>query len=317
MSYDASIFSYKSLYESLSKNADDLTKKLFDVVKTKNFELIMRQLKTTSEILDAIDENTALGDKVRSASESIRTHLLHSIQELHPEHVFKIPEEKSQKCASVLNDFLQEGGHIFTTNYDLLLYWVLMRQNIQNHNDGFGKSLENPQEVGLGEDPEYSHLYWGPNAEGQNVHYLHGALHLFDSGVEIIKEQYSWEANLLEKISARLDKGEYPIFVTAGDGSQKLEHIRHNSYLSTCYDRLCNIDGYLVTFGFNFGAYDEHIIEALNRAAHAESKMPPKLWGIYIGTYSAEDIDHIRSIEHKFHAKIRIVNSQTASFWGD
>jgi len=148
------------------------------------------------------------------------------------------------------------------------------------------------------------------------VHYLHGALHLFDTGADVVKEQYTWDRYLLENIQERLDNEEYPIFVTAGNGDQKLQHIRHNRYLSYCYDRLCKLDGYLVTFGFNFGDYDEHIIEAINRAGNAGSKAPPKLWGVYIGTYSDDDVARIRALEKKFVPKVRIFDAKTANVWG-
>ncbi len=49
-----------------------------------------------------------------------------------------------------------------------------------------------------------------------------------------------------------MENGEYPIFVTAGDGQMKLKHILHNQYLTYCYESLCNAEGSLVTFGFNF-----------------------------------------------------------------
>lgn len=134
-------------------------------------------------------------------------------------------------------------------------------------------------------------------------------------GSEIIKEQYTEEGYLLQNVGARLDKGEYPIFVTAGNGDEKLTLIRHNRYLSNCYDKLCEIDGSLVSFGFGFGRYDVHIIDALNKAAHASNKMPPKLWSIYIGVYSDADQKYIQSIEHKFHAKVYTFDAKSANPW--
>ncbi|EDX5007510.1 DUF4917 family protein, partial [Salmonella enterica subsp. houtenae] len=107
-----------------------------------------------------------------------------------------------------------------------------------------------------------------------------------------------------------------PIFVTAGNGDEKLSHIRHNRYLSHCFDKLSSVDGSLITFGFNFGEYDEHIIEAINKATHAQNKTPPKLWSVYIGVYSDNDAKHIRSIQSKFHAKVKIFDAKTVNVWG-
>ena len=66
----------------------------------------------------------------------------------------------------------------------------------------------------------------------------------------VIKEEYDEYNYLLQKIRARMESAEYPIFVTAGAGRQKLTHIMHNHYLAHSYESC----GSLVTFGFNFVA---------------------------------------------------------------
>lgn len=190
-----------------------------------------------------------------------------------------------------------------------------MRNGVLNHGDGCGRELENDTgEYMPPEDQEWSDLLWGINRNKQNVFYLHGALPFFDNGVAVVKEEYDVYNYLLQNISARMEKGEYPIFVTAGDGQQKLNHITHNQYLTYCYDSLCQTEGSLVTFGFSFGQYDEHIIAAINRAA--KRKAPNKLWSIYIGVYSPEDKKHIEKIEGKFRCKVHVYDAKTANVWG-
>lgn len=316
MSYDKDIFSYNALYDFISSLNDPVLSKLFSVIETKNFELIMQQLGTFSALLEAFQSDEQLQTEINSAIVKLKQSLLDSIHALHPEHVFMVPDEKSQACAKFLARFLLSGGQIYTTNYDLLLYWVLMRQDIQNAGDGFGRELVNPREAAEGEDAEWSELTWGINKDSQNIFYLHGALQLFDTGTEVIKEQYTGERYILENISSRLDEGEYPIFVTAGNGNEKLAHIRHNRYLSDCYDNLCDLDGSLVTFGFSFGEFDDHIIDAINKAAKFGTRTPPKLWSIYIGTYSDEDEHHIQQISHKFHLKVHTFNAKSVNLWG-
>lgn len=316
MAYDSEIFSYNALYNFLTSRDDLLINKLFDVIKTKNFELVMQQLDTTLALLEAFGSDDKLQENISLASKKLKDGLLSSIHQLHPEHVYKIPERKVISCAEFLNLFIKSGGHIFSTNYDMLLYWALMRQHVENAIDGFGREIENIDEVLRGETPEYSDLVWGPNVDNQNIHYLHGALHIFDSGVDIEKEQYDQSNFLIEKIKKRLDRGSYPIFVTAGNSDEKLSHIRHNRYLSHCFDKLSSLDGSLITFGFNFGEYDDHIIEAINKATHAQNKTPPKLWSIYIGVYSDKDAEHICSIQSKFHAKVKIFDAKKVNVWG-
>lgn len=89
----------------------------------------------------------------------------------------------------------------------------------------------------------------------------------------------------------------------------------HNRYLTFCYERLCEINGSLVTYGFGFGEYDDHIVEALNKAHHAQHKNPPKLWSIYVGVYSEDDLEHIRKIAPKFHAPIRTFDVKSINPW--
>ena len=110
---------------------------------------------------------------------------------------------------------------------------------------------------------------------------------------------------------------EYPVFVTAGTSNQKLTHIMHNRYLSNCYEKLSDIEGSLVTFGFNFGEYDEHIIDALNTASShkKEKKFNEKLWSVYIGVYSEDDRKHIEQISPKFDCKVRLYDAKTVPVW--
>ena len=316
MAYDANIFSYNALHDFITHLDDaDLTT-ILGVIETKNFEVIMQQLDNFSALIDAFGGDAALKARVDTASAKLKNSLLDAVKSLHPEHVFKVPEEQSVACSNFLNIFLGTGGQIYSTNYDLLLYWILLRNQIIDHVDGFGRELENPDEVAKGEEPQWSELIWGQYKNKQNVFYIHGALPFFDTGIKIVKEEYDGVNYLLENISKRMDAGEYPVFVTAGNGREKLSHIMHNHYLSWCYDNLCSIEGSLVTFGFNFGPYDEHIIEAINRAAKDGRNIHPKLLSIYIGVYSEDDRKHIEQIKNKFKCKVHMYDAKTVDVWG-
>ena len=314
MAYDPKIFSYNALYDFVSALGDPALIKLFEAIKTKNFELVMGQLDLFVALLDAFESKEGLQDRVKQAGVRLQQSLLDAVGALHPEHVFTLPADRLARCAEFLHSFLASGGSIFTTNYDLLLYWVLLRGTVPNHVDGFGRELLNPVESKHGEEQEWSELRWGPNREQQNVHYLHGALPLFDTGLEIVKEEYTGNTFLLENIIARLKKSEYPLFVTAGNGDEKLERIRHNRYLTFCYDQLCVAGGSLVTFGFNFGAYDLHIIDAINKAAGHGAK--DRLWSVYVGVYSPEAAIHIANIAQRCRCKVNTFDAKTTAVWG-
>ncbi len=273
----------------------------------------MRQLENFSALVDVFGTDEKLKKKVEDAETELKSKLLDAIKRLHPEHVFKVPQEKSDQCGLFLKRFIDTNGGIFTTNYDLLLYWVLMRSLIDYSVDGFGRDRVSPDEYVPAEEVEYSELRWGRNKENQNVFYLHGALPLFDTGIEIVKEEYDHEHYLLENISTRMNQGAYPIFVTAGDATDKLKHIMHNRYLSHCYEKLSTCTGTLVTIGFNFGEYDLHIIDAINAAA--KQGAANCLRSVYVGVYTDDDKKRIESLESKFKCKLRIFDSKTAKIW--
>lgn len=276
----------------------------------------MQYLDSFSAVITALGGDATLKSRVDDASKKLKDSLLNAVRTLHPEHVFKIPEDQSRSCSNFLRRFLDTGGNIFSTNYDLLLYWVLLRNSIINHVDGCGRELENPgDELLPPEDQVWSELIWGKYKNEQNVHYLHGALPFFDSGPVVTKEEYDSHNYLLSKIGSRMERGQYPIFVAAGDGRQKLTHIAHNQYLSYCYNRLCRVDGSIVTFGFSFGESDQHLIDAINKATKFRAKSGGKLFSIYIGIFSDGDLKHIEGIADQFKCKVRVYDAKTANIW--
>ena len=164
MAYDPEIFSYNALSKFIEEIDNDLLKKLFQIINTKNFEVVMQQLDNFCQLAKEFSSDKQLTKKIQKASDALKKSLIDAVKELHPEHVFKIPEKKSKSCAQFLNTFLQLNGHAFTTNYDVLLYWVLMRNKdkIASAIDGFGREAEE------GEDISTADLEWGANKDSQN-----------------------------------------------------------------------------------------------------------------------------------------------------
>lgn len=312
MAYDPGIFSYNALHGFVDTLDNALLKALFRVVDTHDFEQVMRQLDTFAAVGEVLGIDATLRARIDTARSDLKRGLIDAVRALHPEHVFKVPQDKCDACVSFLRRFLDADGSLFTTNYDLLLYWVLMRGELGGV-DGFGRDRENPDEYVPEEDIEWSELRWGRNSAGQNVHYIHGALPLFDTGLEIVKEQYG-EGYLLEQITKRIQNDEYPLFVTAGDGAQKLKHIRQNPYLHHSFQALATVTGSIVSFGFNFGPQDEHIITALAHAA--KQPIPDKLWSVYIGVFSDADIERATEIAPQLKCKVHLFDSKTAPVWG-
>lgn len=118
-----------------------------------------------------------------------------------------------------------------------------------------------------------------------------------------------------------MEKKEYPIFVTAGSGKDKLTHIMHNKYLEYCYETFASLTGSLICFGFGFGQYDDHIISAINKANKwrddgTNTGNLERLHSIYIGIFSDKDLEHIKSIKKKFKCKVNLFDAKTVKVWG-
>lgn len=320
IAYNPTIFSYNALQNKISDPEAPLLKKLFSVINTSNFEVVMREIDTLIEIARAFGAGTTFIESIQKASSELKIKLISTIEAMHPEHVYRLPESEVENCGKFLSPYLDEDekGKIFSTNYDLLLYWVLMRYEKLNGDkftayDGFGRErIDDGDEKTPTNDRVYSDLIWGSSSYNQNIYYLHGALHLFDNQTQVIKEEYDGEY-IMRKIHSRIENGHYPIFVTAGNGDQKLSHIMHSSYLSNCYAQLKSITGSLVTLGFGFGEYDDHIIAAINSAA--SQPIAHRLRSVFIGVFTDADKSHVSEIKGKFRCKINTFDAKTVNIW--
>lgn len=317
MAYDKDIFSYNALSKFIETTGDALLTTLFEKLNTKNFETIMQQLDNFCTIAEVFSDDPNLVPRIKSASEKLKLSLIDAVKTLHPAQVFEVPHEQSQSCMAFLQEYLSKGGFVFSSNYDLLLYWVLMRNEAANAVDGFGRDLETDLNSGEYVDPtdlEFSELRWGKHKESMSVFHLHGTLPFFDTGVHVIKVEYDKEHYLLDNVKLRIEEKQYPIFVTAGSGQEKLVHIMHNKYLAHCYEALSTIQGSLIVFGFSFGESDSHIIDAINHAA--KQKRGANLLSVYIGVNSDEGLKRIAGLRGRFKCKVNIYNARTANIWG-
>ena len=121
--------------------------------------------------------------------------LANAIAQNHPDRPFDVTDHQYAACRSFLSKF----RYIYTLNYDVLLYWALMKDDVDSLNiqcdDGFRNSEEN-------EDALY--VSW-QDSHSSTVHFLHGALHIFDAGYEVTK--FTWsktEIAIVDQIRAAL-----------------------------------------------------------------------------------------------------------------
>src|SRR5690606_31405749 len=85
MAYDHKIFSYNALYDFIEKLEDPTLSKLFEVINTKNFELVMRQLDNFIELAKAFDDTVIMVKALQDANQRLQESLIEAVSSLHPE----------------------------------------------------------------------------------------------------------------------------------------------------------------------------------------------------------------------------------------
>ncbi len=217
------IFSYGSLFENADFSAAPQIEALFKKLDTQDFEVAIKHLQDAAKVLSVYQPTLKeLLQKLENDAGAIKGALVSAIAKRHPDRPYDIKKEQYVACRS----FLRQFSHIYTLNYDVLLYWALMQDEVDDFNllpdDGF----RHPEA-----DPDLPYVSW-QEAQSSTVHYLHGALHLFDNGTEIIK--YTWSKTdkaIVDQIRDALDEDKYPLFVAEGSSDSKVERILHNAYL--------------------------------------------------------------------------------------
>ena len=259
IAWKPNIFKYESLYEQADfQNLSLDIKKVFESLKTKDFEHVMRDLIASVQILKVYSPgNKSLIKQIKSDAEKLKNILVKTIADNHPESPSSIKESEYYCCTRFLSNF----KNVYTLNYDLLLYWTIMHYNSKEqviYDDGF-------------RTPEYGkqeYVTWEvENTNKQNIHYLHGALHLFDAGAEL--QKYTWVntgITLLQQIKAALDKDFFPVFVVEGESKEKKERINHSNYLSRSYRSFSSIGGAVYIEGHSLAQNDNHIIELIPKS---------------------------------------------------
>jgi hypothetical protein len=153
----------------------------------------------------------------------------------------------------------------------------------------------------------------------QTIHYLHGALHIFDSKEEIIKNTYSrTEKSLRKQTLENLDKSIYPVFISEGTANQKRAKIIHNPYLNNSLKTLRTLaekdtkfkkENSLIIFGTMLKSNDEHIMQAI---------LESKIKNVFIGVGSLTRKSELTFFEEKLfekRIKLQYYDYKTVKVW--
>ena len=314
-------FRYDSLYEyAKEQGLSPRAQAVFERLGTNNFEGVLRALDDAAFIGDAYGLNPANGPAPTIAEdiEHVKNVLVSAVAGRHLDMPSDVADERKAACVK----FLREYHNVFTTNYDLLLYWVEMYGlDILKGRDGFrappsfldAPFLEFHERVG----------------DEKGIFFLHGALHLFVADGEVRK--HSWTrtgTRLTTLIRDGLAVGEYPLFVAEGDAEKKRDQITRNGYLSYVLGKFERVQGPIVLYGLSLGNSDRHIGNTIADARSIKT--------VFVGIFEDEGSPEADSImracqamqrrrdgnisargrEYRTPLEVLYFDSKTAAPWG-
>lgn len=304
------IFAYGKLFEQADfTKVSPTAKYAFTALATQDFERVIKALRDASAIALAYG-NTTLAATWLEDADKLRELLVETIAASHPAWPGELTDDEYRSCKAFLASFTD----VYTLNYDLLLYWVQMHVEEgeePSSDDGFRTSQE---------DFASSYVVWEPGqSHEQNMWFLHGALHVFDSGVEI--QKYTWKntgVRLIDQIRDALNRGLFPLFVSEGTSDEKYERIRHNDYLAKAYRSFSEIQGALFVFGHSLADNDAHYLRRIARG---------KISHVYVGLYGNANTDANKQITRKAQElalgrpvkrplKVSFFDASSATVWG-
>jgi Domain of unknown function (DUF4917) len=241
-------FGYRKLYDRAKLgelSAQD--RKLFS--STPNFERVL------ADVLTAIRVNHAFGLDTRPLLEryrNIQRALVQAVREVHLE--LKLVPRTTRRTIS---DAMERFEWVFTTSYDLLVYWAMAT-------DGFEPFMDHFRYGGRCEfDPARASV----PPKKIPVYFLHGGLHLVVGSAGATWKLRQKELNtILDQFGKPItgDAKARPLLVTEGSATDKLAAIEDNLYLSHALDRLRERNLPLVVFGSSLSEHDFHLAEALS-----------------------------------------------------
>ena len=322
IAYDP-IFDYRSLFEAAKSfkkfsNAPHLPK-VFDLLDdTKDFEKVIRFLRDTSKILRIYNNASSVADKIERDAEVLKSILISTISDIHPQKFFDFNDADFLQCRkNFLCHFLEHGdknGNIYTLNYDLLLYWAIGYDDDYIGYDGFGRKGSNGP------------LIW-INGKRRTFHYLHGALHLFDTGSYLQKITGKDKLTILPQVQDEISSGKYPLFVAEGESKQKRLKIESDEYLRSSYknftEKMNQPNDVLFIFGHRLdNKSDKHIFKCI---------IEGKISRVYVSLYddpesgydpnirkNAEEWETLRA-EHyspgEYPLKVKFFDAESAEVW--
>ncbi|HEU4706161.1 MAG TPA: DUF4917 family protein [Solirubrobacterales bacterium] len=241
-------FGYRVLFDKAK--ADTLApeeRKLFE--RTPNFERVLGDLLTAARVNKILGLET---EPLLGRYRHIQRALAKAVKAVHVNR-----ERVPLSTRKAVRRELLKHQWVFTTSYDLLLYWSIGCE-------GFNPFVDHFRFGGRCEfDPDRAKDRGTPIP----VYFLHGALHLVTG-----KDGATWKLtqgnldSLLNQFGKPIegDRTARPLLVTEGSAIDKLVAIEENVYLAHALRQLAKRATPVVVFGSSLSEHDAHLAEALS-----------------------------------------------------
>ncbi len=237
-------------YPSLFDKAGDLTapdRNLFEALGTRNFARVLGELASAIRMAEALGQDP---EPYLARYKSVQLALGRAVQAVHVKYS-SVEEGTLERIGRVL----QQQEYVFSTNYDLIVYWAMQAVGYNGLCDCFwcDRYSFDPADCDV---PE-------PRTP---VYFLHGALHLVVMGSGVTRKLVSGNLEtLLDQFGKPLDGDDQvrPLLITEGSAQHKLQGIEGNDYLSHALDQLGKCDLPMVVFGSGLGEQDQHLVDVL------------------------------------------------------
>jgi hypothetical protein len=331
-------FSYASLFREAKDQglfvATPELQEAFDLLTTTDFEFVMKSLKAAG-LLGALYEYD--GGKMAAHADLLKEVLVQAIAGRHPARPSEVTEGQFSASRAFLRHFIgldrekKYRGRVFSLNYDLLLYWTVLHDEIDwdgqnvmerhnpdlHHDDGFRAPEDNW-------DAEYVAWEQFSASHEQSITFLHGALHLYERGPELAKLCWERAGNkpLMDQIRAALDEDKYPLFVSEGTTDFKLARINRSAYLSKAlrsFATCCTTkSAALFVIGHSLDDNDDHVLKRIRNG---------KIGQVFISIFGDPDNDANKRLFAKAETwvgarpefaplQIDFIDAESLKIWG-
>ncbi len=267
--------SYNSIYSEFSKEVPIELNDVFHSFDTTNFEVVLDNLRITKIINDKFGIDSQFIDPL---VDNLKNGLIKVIGMTHPKY-----SEIAPDIFRSLGKEISKFGDIFTTNYDVFLYKIILAYNElidqgyesdARYRDNFSDEIS-ADKIGLYDYEDSS----------KSLSYLHGSLFIFHNNVTYKYRRGTKGDEYITLLRMEVANGNFPLFIAEGQAQDKYRSITNNYYLRSRLEMLKRCRGPLVVYGSAFQNSDQHIVDAINL-----SPIDTVVISIYVGSKTEKEL---------------------------